>query len=124
MCQNKLTSELASATTKLEVLTRFNNSLSSDHNTSTLRTAKHLKEDLENSKISLDDPHTELIMATDPSSGDAFQAKALVSDYHSKVNKAVAAIWGHAAAELVDLPPSLPKIKSSSTGSPAPARVS
>ena len=103
-CQTNLNSELATGTAKLEVLTRFNSFLTSGHNAAMLREAKHLKEDLENSKISVDDTHMEFIMNVDPGLGEAFQARTLLNDFHNKINRAVAAIWVHVAEEPVDLP--------------------
>ena len=42
----------------------FNKSLSSGHDAATLRTAKHLKEELEGFWVSMDDTHPEFIMNT------------------------------------------------------------
>ena len=76
-----------------------------------LKTAKPLKEDLEGFKTSVDNAHVEFIMSMDQGTGGAFQARTLVTKLHNKINRAVAAIWGHDAAEPVDLHPFSPEMK-------------
>ena len=124
VCQAKLNSELANATAKLGVTTRVISSLAAGHEVATLRTAKHLKEDLEGSRISVDDAHAKFIMNSDPGSDESFKARTLVTNFHNKINRAVAGIWGHVVAQPVDMPPLLPITDSFGTVAPAPSRIS
>ena len=53
--------------------------------------------------VDVDNAHSQLIMIVDSGLGDVFQAQTLVSQFHNQVNRDVAAIWGHTAAEPGEL---------------------
>ena len=74
--------------------------------------------------VSKDKAHAELIMNMDPGYGEAFQAKTLVSKFHNKVICAVSAFWIYAAADPVELLPSVSRMDSPSIVVPVHPRIS